>query len=121
MQMNVQFIESNGQREYAVVPIAVYNDLLEKAELLEDRAAYEKARQDDDELIPSELVYRLLDGENKIKVWREYRQMTQAELAEKSGMAQATIAQMEGGKRVSSVTALKKVAGALDLDLDDLV
>jgi predicted transcriptional regulator len=82
--------------------------LLEKAEMPEDRAVCEKAKQDDDELVPSEVVYRLLDGENKIKVWREYRQMTQTELAEKSGMAQATIAQMEGGKRVGSVTALKK-------------
>ena len=71
--MNVQFIESNGQRQYAVVPIDVYNDLLEKSELLEDMVAYEKARQDNDELIPCEVVYRLLDGENKIKVWREYR------------------------------------------------
>jgi DNA-binding XRE family transcriptional regulator len=119
--MNVQFIENNGQRQYAVVPIEVYNDLLEKAEMLEDRAVYEKAKLDDDELIPGEVVYRLLDGENKIKVWREYRQMTQAELAEKSGMAQATIAQMEGGKRVGSVTVLKKIAEALNLDLDNLV
>ena len=74
--MSVQFIENNGQRQYAVVPIDVYNDLLEKVEMLENRAAYEKAKQDDDELIPGEVVYRLLDGENKIKVWREYRQMT---------------------------------------------
>jgi hypothetical protein len=34
--MSVQFIENNGQRQYAVVPIAVYNDLLEKAEMLEE-------------------------------------------------------------------------------------
>ncbi|MGZ8238308.1 MAG: helix-turn-helix domain-containing protein [Methylobacter sp.] len=53
--------------------------------------------------------------------WREYRQITQAELAEKSVMAQATIAQMESAKRVGSVTALKKIRWALNLDLDDWV
>lgn len=117
--MTVQFIESNGQRQYAVVPIDIYNDLLEKAELLEDVAAYERSKLDD-ELVPSEVAYLLIDGENKIKVWREYRQMTQAELAERCGMAQATIAQMEGGKRIGSAAALKKIAMALGLDLDDL-
>uniref|UniRef100_UPI000B364907 helix-turn-helix transcriptional regulator n=1 Tax=Crenothrix polyspora TaxID=360316 RepID=UPI000B364907 len=100
--MSVQFIENNGQPQYAVVPIDIYNDLLEKAELLEDGEAYEKAKLNDDELVPSDVVYRLVDGENKIKVWREYRQMTQAELATQSGMAQATIAQMEGGKRTGT-------------------
>jgi DNA-binding XRE family transcriptional regulator len=119
--MSVQFIEANGHRLFAVVPMDIYIDLLEKAEFLEDVAAYEKAKRNDDELVPSGVVYRLVDGENKIKVWREYRQMTQIELAEKCGMAQATIAQMEGGKRAGSIAVMKKIAKALRLDLDDLV
>jgi hypothetical protein len=36
-------------------------------------------------------------------------------------MELATIAQMEGGKRTGSVLAFKKIAEALQLDLDDLV
>jgi DNA-binding XRE family transcriptional regulator len=119
--MNVQFIESQGHRQYAIVPIDLYNDLVDKAELLEDIAVYEKAKQDGDELIPSEVVNRLIDGENKIKVWREYRGMSQAVLADKSSIAQATVAQMEGGKRTGSIAVLKKIAEALSLDLDDLV
>jgi DNA-binding XRE family transcriptional regulator len=86
----------------------MYNDLLGKAELLEDMAAYEKAKQNDDELVPSGVVYRWVDGENKIKVWREYRQVTQVELATQCGIAQATIAQMEGGTRTGSIGVLKK-------------
>ena len=119
--MNVQFIESQGDRQYAIVPIDLYNELLEKSELLEYISAYEKAKQDDDELVPSEVVNRLIDGENKIKVCREYRRMSQAVLADKSGIAQATVAQMEGGKRVGSIAVIKKIAEALSLDLDDLV
>ena len=49
--MSVQFIEANGHRQYAVVPMDIYIDLLEKAELLEDVAAYEKAKRDDDDLV----------------------------------------------------------------------
>ena len=99
----------------------IYNNLLEKAEWLEDAVAYEKAKHDDDELVPSDVVKRLLSGENKIKVWREYRALSQLELAKLSGMELASIAQMEGGKRTGSVLAFKKVAEALQLDLDDLV
>ena len=113
--MNVQFIKHNGKKQYAVIPVEAFS------ELLDDIQAYDKAMAIDDELIPSEVVDRLVSGENKIKVWREYRNMTQAELAEHCAIAQATIAQMERGHRKGSVAMLKKIAAALKLDLDDLV
>ncbi len=123
--MNVQFIEQNGTRQYAIVPVDTYALLLEKAEMLDDIKAYDEAMAErcsafDDELVPGEIVNRLIAGENKIKVWREYRGISQATLAEKANMAQASIAQMEGGKRIGSVATLKKIAEALKLDLDDL-
>ena len=120
--MNVQFIEQNGTKQYAIVPADTYALLLEKAEMFDDIKAYDEAMaNDNEELIPAEIVYRLLGGENKIKVWREYRNMSQTDLAGRSGVAQAAIAQMEGGKRTGSIASLKKIAEALSLDLDDLV
>jgi len=88
--------------------------------MLDDVKAYDEAMANDEEMFPSELVDRLIAGENKIKVWREYRGISQATLAEKANMAQASIAQMEGGKRIGSVATLKKIAQVLRLDLDDL-
>lgn len=117
--MSVQFIEQNGHKQYAVVPVDLYETLLEKAEMLDDIKAYDEAIKRDEECIPADVVYRLLD-ENKIRVWREYRGLTQSELAKQSGLAQATIAQIEGGKRTGSIAVLKKIAEALRLDLDDL-
>jgi DNA-binding XRE family transcriptional regulator len=119
--MNVQFIEQNGTRQYAIIPADTYALLLEKAEMLDDIKAYDEAMAGNDELVPSEIVDRLINGENKIKVWREYRGMSQAVLAEKADMAQSSIAQMEGGKRLGTVAAIKKIAEALNLDMDDLV
>lgn len=118
--MSVQFIEQNGRRHYAVVPVAEYEALLEKAEMLDDMKAYDEAIASDSELIPAEVVNRLRD-ENKTKVWREYRGLTQAELAGRCALAQATIAQIECGKRTGSVEVLKKIAVTLAVDLDDLV
>ena len=119
--MSVQFIEQNGQKQYAVVPVADYDALLEKAEMIDDIRAYDTALAIDEELVPSEIVNRLLAGENKIKVWREYRGMTQTELAANCAISQATIAQIESSKRTGTVVVLKKIADVLRLDLDDLV
>lgn len=119
--MSVQFIEQNGVRQYAIIPAEDYDRLLEKAEMLEDIQAFDKAIASDDELVPAAVVGGILAGESKLKVWREHRGLSQAALAEKSNVAQATIAQIEGGKRIGSLVLLKKVALALGLDLDDLI
>ena len=39
----------------------------------------------EEELIPAAVVDRLLDGQAPLLVWREYRSLTQAELARRSG------------------------------------
>ncbi|NOT11936.1 MAG: helix-turn-helix transcriptional regulator [Methylococcaceae bacterium] len=119
--MKAQFIESNGKREYAVIPVADYEDLLDKAEMLDDIKAFDSAIAGDDELIPGAVVNRLLAGENKIKVWREHRGFTQTQLAEQADIAQATVGQLETGARTGSLGVLKKIARILRVDLDDLV
>ena len=74
-----------------------------------------------DEFIPSEIVDRLLDGENKVKVWRGHRGLSARELAEKTGLSASYISEIESGRKEGSISALKKIAAALGLDLDDLV
>ena len=66
--MSAQIIENNGVPEYAVVPIADYRVLIEKAEMLDDVAAFDKAEAmlaaGEDELVPSDIVDSLLDNVN---------------------------------------------------------
>ncbi len=119
--MSAQIIEKNGTPEYAVLPYDEYRTLLEKAEIAEDIAAYDEAMKDQSEVIPFEITEALLDGENPLKVWRKYCGMSQAVLASLSGTYQATIAQIESGKRKGSITVLKKLSSAMNVDVDDLV
>jgi len=123
--MNIQFIGKENSPEYAVVPIAAYRELLEKAEMLEDIAAYDKAKAAVDagesEFIPDEVAGALLDGENPIKVWRKFRKMSQVDLAKASDISQAYIAQIESGKREGRVSVYRAIAEALRIDLDDIV
>ena len=122
--MSVQVIEKNGQIEWAVIPYPEYQKLLDAAEMLEDIRAYDEAKASikaGEELIPSQVVYALLDGENPLRVWREYRRLTQQQLAEKAGISKPYLSQLEGGKRRGTTEVLTRLAQALAVNLEDLV
>lgn len=53
-----------------------------------------------------------------LKGMREFRGLTQAQLGEKSGIAQGYIALLENNKREGSLSTMKKLAIALDVPLD---
>jgi len=123
--MSVQVINLNGQPEYAVLPYADYQRLLEQAEMLEDVEAYDNARADlaggKEELIPSNVALSLIRGDNPIRVWREYRKLTQIQLAKEAGITDSFLSQIEAGKRKASVVVLSAIASALKLDVDDIL
>ncbi|MBK9293907.1 MAG: helix-turn-helix transcriptional regulator [Oligoflexia bacterium] len=48
---------------------------------------------------------------------RGLRDLSQADLAKKSGLSQSTIAHIENGKKDPSVATLKKIAAALDVHI----
>lgn len=125
MKDNIQLIERDGKPEWAVLPYAEYLQLLEQAEMLEDIRDYDAAKaaleNGDDELIPAEVVYAILDGENPIKVWREYRGLTQQQLADNAGISKPYISQIETGKRTGTTEVLSAIAKALNVSLDEVV
>ena len=121
--MSAQIIEIGGQQA-AVLPVDEYQSLLEKAEMLDDVSAYDKAKAElasgNDELVPAEIAESLLDGENPIKVWRKYRKLSQNQLADAAGISQAYLAQIETGKREGGISVYQTIAEILSVDLDDL-
>lgn len=90
-----------------------------------DRAALaifrERLASGEEELIPAEIVDRLLSGENRLRVWREHRGLTVRALAERAGLAQPYLSQIETGRREGTVETYRKLACALSLSLDDLL
>lgn len=121
--MSVQIIEKDGRPEWAVVPYQEYLRLMELAEDRAEIAAYDaamRAIEEGEELIPSEVVDRLINGENRIKVWREHRGLSQKELADLAEVKQSAIAMLETGARTGTVETLQRIARALQVDLDDV-
>lgn len=122
--MSVQTIEKNGKPEYVVLPWEEYQAMLAA---LEDRADAvslagfaERLARRDEETIPAAVVDRLLAGEQPVRVWREHRGLTQAQLAEAAGVTQSMVAMIERGDRRGTVDTLNVIARALKVELEDL-
>ncbi|MDJ0685379.1 MAG: helix-turn-helix transcriptional regulator [Alphaproteobacteria bacterium] len=126
---------ADGQPAFAVIPWPDYQRLAGGAArsdaapadaslaeaALSDEALYDLAIAANEETFPADVVDRLLAGERPLKVFREYRGMTQKALAAAVDINPIYLSQIETGKRTGSTKVLSALARALDLDLDDLV
>lgn len=74
-----------------------------------------------EELVPAQVADRLIDGEPAIRVWREYRGLSQSALARASGVSRVQIVDIEAGRNTGSVRTLRRLADALDVAVDDLI
>lgn len=123
--MDVQIITTPDGSEMAVLPKAEYDSMLEalrdKQDVLRAEIFRLKVERGDEELIPAEFVNRMIDGESKIKVWRDYRGMSAKALADAAGISAAYLSQIEKGVREGSLDAMKKIAEALKVTIDELV
>lgn len=115
--------------EMVTIPVTEYESLKNAAarieeledqiDILEVRAISEAVKRGEIETFPHEVVSQLIDGVSPVKVYRKHRKMTSQELADKIGVSQAFINQLETGKKTGSLETLKKIADALDLKVDD--
>ena len=126
MTETVQIIERDGQPEYAVVPIETYRRLVAWAEDAEDIQAFDRAMGElargEDEVGPEEVARRLFGGEeHPVRVWREYRGLTQGDLAQAAGVGKSYISQLEAGRKTGSLRLMRDLAEALEVDMEDLI
>ena len=121
----LQVIDTPDGERMVVLPLNEYEKLCEAAENLADIQAFDEAKrrleEGMEELIPAEFADRIIDGENPVRVWREFRSLSVKELAEKAEISGAYLSQIEGGSREGSISTLKALATALSLDLVDIV
>ena len=104
--------------ERAELVVMTPEDLADLAEDAAATAAYHRTR--DQERVPIGVVDRLIAGENSVRVWREHRGRSLRQLAEQAGVGIGYLSQIENGERKGTVETLKKIAMALDVDIDDL-
>jgi DNA-binding XRE family transcriptional regulator len=83
-------------------------------------AAKQRLARGKDEIVPLDLTERRLAGESLTKIWREYRGLTQEGLAKLSKVSRPMIAAIEAGHKTGGIGTLKKLATALNINLEHL-
>jgi DNA-binding XRE family transcriptional regulator len=117
--MKTEIIEKKGRR-FAVVPLKDFEQLKHDAEMLGDIRAYDAAKTRKEEAFPADVADRLVAGENPIRVFRDYRGLTQEQLAKAAKIARPYLAEIESGRKEGSISVLRAIAATLKLDLDDI-
>jgi DNA-binding XRE family transcriptional regulator len=121
--INIQIIEHDGRPEYVVIPFAEWKIVADRLEELEDIAearSISSAIAAGEETFSHDFSKRLTSGQSPLKVWREYRGLTLASLADRCCVSASALSQIEHGKRSPSVDLLGKLSQVLTCDMDDL-
>src|SRR5579859_4052633 len=111
--MNVRF-QKTSKGEVAILPRKEYEALLARAAEADENAGtarlVARARKQvsaGDPLSPKQVVDRLANGENAVRVFREWRDVTQMYLSFKTNLSQGYISDIENGRRVGTPAALR--------------
>ena len=114
-----------GAPAFAVLPWSEYEALVAAAEDAEDGAAVLGVRarlaSGAETLIPAEVVEALDAGENPVRVFRRFRDLRQAALAEAAGIRQGYLSEIERGAKAPSLATARALARALEVDLELLL
>ena len=125
--MNVRF-QKTARGEIAILPRKEYEALAAKAAEADEDAGTSRivarARKEiaaGAPLLPKQVVDRFANGENPVRVLREWRDVTQLYLSFKTGLSQGYISDVETGRRKGAAAALRRIADVLKVPLDLLV
>jgi DNA-binding XRE family transcriptional regulator len=70
---------------------------------------------------PEEVIARILAGEHPVKVFRQYRRISQEQLARRVGISFEYIRKIESGKCNATRTILSNIANILRVEYSDIV
>ena len=114
--MKRQIISQDGKPAFVVIPIDEWRQIESKLEDRGDAAAVRAFLKEPTETFPDAVVAAILDGAHPIKAFREYRKMTQAQLAGKTGTTAVYISQIERGDRRAGRKLRSKIGAALGVE-----
>ncbi len=114
----IQTIYQSGMPAFVVLPFIDFaREHPKEAELLKPKSP----RIPDGDYIPNEVVGLTIKQDmTLLRAWREYLGQTQAEVAEKAGITQAALSQMESGESKLRKATRIKLAEAMGINREQL-
>jgi DNA-binding XRE family transcriptional regulator len=126
--MKPQVIQHPSGESLVVMTLKDYEALRAQAEDAEDwedlAIFHERMRYLEtgrDELMPVEVSQHLLSGNSLVKSIRLWRGMTQAEVADKAGIGQGYLSEIENKEKKGADETLTRIAAALDVPANWLI
>lgn len=117
--IKIQTIYQGGVPAFVVLPFADF-----AREHPKEAAAIKpiEPRIPEGDYLPHEVVSLHFDQNmTYLKAWREYLGLTQAEVAEKAGISQAALSQMENGESKLRKATREKLAAAMGISSSQLL
>jgi DNA-binding XRE family transcriptional regulator len=102
-----------SRKEYDQLVVAANEDAA-------DAAVARKAIARNEETLTEAEMNELLAARTPLAFWRRKRGLTQAQLAKITGIAQGFLSEIEAGHKTGAVDALRRIASALGVSLDDI-
>ena len=117
----IEYIEENGRRTFAIVPMTLWRKAMAALGDIDGLSSPASDPAEADVFpVPRPVRARIDNGGSSVLAWREYRGLTQAQLARSAAISTAYLSQIETGVRHGSVRSLKSLAVALQVPLDAL-
>ena len=102
-----------SRKEYDQLVVAANEDAV-------DAAAARRAIARNEETLTEAEMDELLAAKTPLAFWRRKRGLTQAQLARTTSIAQGFLSEIEAGHKTGAVDALRRIASALGVSLDDI-
>lgn len=110
----------DGTPLYVLVPIAEYETLSRMNDAASELSQARAALTERLDGTPAKVAHRIADGENPVRVWREFRGLKAVSLARAAGMSPAYLSEIETGKKDGTFRTMAAIARVLGVSLDDL-
>lgn len=120
-----QVIRTAAGEELVVLSRAEYDDLIARAAAADedddDIAIYDARKAalaaGEDTALPAAVSVFMLKGDTLLRALRKWRGLSQIDLAERSGIGQGYLSDLESGRRAGSAETIEALVKALDVPL----
>ncbi len=119
-----QTIRSPNGEEMVLLPKAAFEQLrlsiIEAEEDADDVAIYDARKADagGSATLPADVTMALLRGDRRIRAIRNWRKMTQRQLAKAAAITQGHLSDLETGRRSVTANTARLIAKALDVPME---
>ncbi|HUD52606.1 helix-turn-helix transcriptional regulator [Parvibaculum sp.] len=110
----------DGQPLFVLVPVAEYETLTNLGDAAGEMSRAHAILAERLGGAPAGVAHRIAEGENPVRVWREFRGLKAVALARAAGISPAYLSEIETGKKDGTFRTMASIARVLGVSLDDL-